>query len=388
MNKNIIYLQDKNGVGFLNLVFLLGRAYDKDTLGLSNFASGVLEEGIDDEFIKELERRGIVLECKTGFNTLTIKLIALSEHFSYATLKLKELLLSPNTSDKIITRVKNNINALIEYNQSDFNHLAKVGFNEKYFNHKDFIGGVIGDKKSVNDINKTHLNDYFTRLIKSPCMMIAGGEIDTKALDKLKSLLNLSSFKLKSYQATKSFISSLKDKDTKQAYIYFGSEFNASYKEYAKLKIASFVLGEGSFGSRLMESVRVKNGLAYSVYGGMDIGENYSRFFGALQTKCENAQKSIDIVKYEVENFFKNGISFDEYESAVKFLKGSYVLRYETTSKQMDIKMLEMIKNLEDDFYKKLYQNIDKTSFEEVNDFIKSNPIKNISFFVLNNESI
>jgi len=53
--------------------------------------------------------------------------------------------------------------------------------------------------------------------------------------------------------------------DTKQAYIYFGSPLNIecnSSKRYLA-KVASFILGSGGFGSRIMEEIRVKRGLAY-----------------------------------------------------------------------------------------------------------------------------
>ncbi len=52
-----------------------------------------------------------------------------------------------------------------------------------------------------------------------------------------------------------------------------------------KAKVASFILGGSGFGSRLMEEIRVKRGLAYGTYSSININRLYSSFSGYFQTK-------------------------------------------------------------------------------------------------------
>ena len=87
-------------------------------------------------------------------------------------------------------------------------------------------------------------------------------------------------------------------KETEQSYIYFSSPFHieADSKENYKAKVASFILGGSGFGSRLMEEIRVKHGLAYSAYGQIKNNKSHSHFSGYLQTKLDNTQKAKEMV--------------------------------------------------------------------------------------------
>ncbi len=121
-------------------------------------------------------------------------------------------------------------------------------------------------------------------------------------------------------------------KPTEQAYIYFGSKFNvkAQDEENYKAKVASFILGGSGFGSRLMEEIRVKRGLAYSAYGYVSINKSHSYFTGYLQTKLESAKEAQELVAEIVKDFVQKGVTQEELDAAKNFLTGSEPLRTET----------------------------------------------------------
>ncbi|TEY13546.1 insulinase family protein, partial [Campylobacter sp. CH185] len=101
---------------------------------------------------------------------------------------------------------------------------------------------------------------------------ILGGDLEEKQAkeDLLKLLSKLQIGKKntpKKYELSKN----IKDEillrpESEQAYIYFATPFFADFKDkdLYLAKIALFVLGQGGFGSRIMEEIRVKRGLAYS----------------------------------------------------------------------------------------------------------------------------
>ncbi len=88
-------------------------------------------------------------------------------------------------------------------------------------------------------------------------------------------------------------------------------------------KVASFILGGSGFGSRLMEEIRVKRGLAYSAYGQVSMNKSHSYFTGYLQTKLESADEAKELVSSLVNEFVRNGVTKDELEAAKNFLLGS-----------------------------------------------------------------
>lgn len=178
-------------------------------------------------------------------------------------------------------------------------------------------------------------------------------------------------------------------KPTEQAYIYFGSPFyiDAKDKNTYKAKVASFILGASGFGSRFLEEIRVKRGLAYSAYGYITINKSNSYFTGYMQTKLDNASESIKLVKSLVSDFVQNGATQDELTSAKMFLKGSEPLRSETLSQRLGRAFTLYYRGLPLDYNQTELELIDSLTLEELNEFIKSHiEINDLSFAVVTNK--
>jgi predicted Zn-dependent peptidase len=153
-----------------------------------------------------------------------------------------------------------------------------------------------------------------------------------------------------------------------------------SYKE----KVASFILGGSGFGSRMMEKIRVQEGLAYSVYSYTSIQKSHSSFNGYLQTKLQNQTKAKNLVIQIIDDFIKNGATQKELDSAKQFLLGSQPLRTETFSQRQNRAFKLYYKGLPLDFPKKELKLIENLTLKDLNNFIKSHKeIKNLSFSIL-----
>ena len=112
------------------------------------------------------------------------------------------------------------------------------------------------------------------------------------------------------------------DKDITQANIAINQPFvKRPHPDYYPAAVASFILGGGSFTSRLMNRVRSDEGLAYSVYS--TVGNDYrdtAMTTIALQTKVESADFALKLIFEEVEKLAKEGPSAEELEQAKKAL--------------------------------------------------------------------
>lgn len=93
------------------------------------------------------------------------------------------------------------------------------------------------------------------------------------------------------------------------------------------------ILGGGGFASTLMEEVREKRGLAYSVYSFLQPMRHASVFTGGVATKAEAMDQSIDIIKAELKRMADDGPTPEQFDSAKKYLIGSYALRFDTNAK-------------------------------------------------------
>jgi predicted Zn-dependent peptidase len=158
----------------------------------------------------------------------------------------------------------------------------------------------------------------------------------------------------------------------------------AGDEEYYKARVATFILGTGGFGSRLMEEIRVKRGLAYSAYSRAEVTKSHSHFSGYLQTKLESKDEAIKIVKDVIADFVKDGVTKDELEQAKKFILGSEPLRNETLSQRLSTAFQEYYNGFDLGHSKGELKLIEKLTLSDLNTFIKSHKeINQLSFSVV-----
>jgi zinc protease len=89
------------------------------------------------------------------------------------------------------------------------------------------------------------------------------------------------------------------------------------HPDYYRLAVASYVLGDGGFTSRLTQKVRSDEGLAYGV--GSDVVSDYNRpgtLYVSLQTKASTGAYAVRIVREEITRMAKDGITDLELEKA------------------------------------------------------------------------
>lgn len=381
----------------LKLVFRnCGRSYD-EIAGLAKMFARILNEGVDDSFFKELEFKAVNLEASSGFESLEINLSCLEENFEFALKHLENLLLNPRFKEKILEKLKINALGELASKSSDFDYLAKNLLNSEIFGCKEFQSPNDGDEKSIKQISLSDLEGFYKKNINlSNLVVILGGNLSQEKakglLDKLLAKLQKGS---QNSQKTYEINSKNKDiiqvrKESEQAYIYFAAPFFTKFndKDFYLAKIALFILGQGGFGSRIMEEIRVKRGLAYSAYAMLDMNASFTRVFGYLQTKNESAKEAKKIVKEVFGDFVKEGVSQNELVQAKNFLIGSTPLRYESLSRRLSISFNEYYQGLPKRYYKEELKLIEKVELKELNAYIqKHSEILDLNFASIANEN-
>lgn len=122
-----------------------------------------------------------------------------------------------------------------------------------------------------------------------------------------------------------------------QSHILIGAPgMSRNDPDYFPLYVGNYVLGGGGFVSRLMNEVREKRGLAYSVYsyfmpmkqpGALQIG---------LQTKKEQADQALALVRGTLEDFVAKGPTEQELRAAKQNIVGGFPLRIDSNRKILD----------------------------------------------------
>lgn len=358
--------------------------------GLANLVAKMLNEGTSklgvSEFANLLELKAVNLSIFSGFETFGFEINTLKENFDYGLNLLINLLKDPNFTQKTLDKIKTLIKGEIASNNTDFDYLSRTELNRLLYENTSLEYPQIGTLESIDKIGLNEVKEFFNALFLENLFIVLAGDI--KENIDLNELLNC--FK----NGNKNELPFIKTSDEKklsfvkkqveQAYIYFGAPYNVKKDEIFKANVAIFIFGSSGFGSRLMEEIRVKRGLAYSIYARADFGLSSSKIWGYMQTKNESKDDAIEVIKSEFLKFVKDGVSQDELNNAKNFLLGSVVLQKETMFGRINIKQKEFYMGEEFGEFERTLEKIKALNLDDLNKFIKAHDeILNLSFSVV-----
>ncbi len=394
----VIFEKDTN-LPILNLQLVFknsGYIQDNKKSGTASISAKLLNEGTkkigSTKFAQKLESEAISLHTSNGFETFVIELSSIKDVHKRALELLKELLEDPNYDEKTLEKIKTIQTGSLKRKENDFDYIASKNLKKLIFKDtalENPSSGTIGSIKKIqlNDI-KSFLN---STLDLKNLIIVVGGDFEyNEIISKIKSVIKVLNNKNENTLKRISINSDKKTetvlKETEQAYIYFGSPFNVKVKDENSYmaKVASFILGGSGFGSRLMEEIRVKRGLAYSAYGNVSMNKSHSYFTGYLQTKLESADEAKELVSSIVNEFVKSGVTKDELEAAKNFLLGSEPLRTETLSQRLNRAFTLYYRGLRQEQSQIDLEKIENLKLEDLNTYIKSHKeIKKLSFSIV-----
>jgi len=103
--------------------------------------------------------------------------------------------------------------------------------------------------------------------------------------------------------------------------------------DFFPLMVGNYILGGGGFVSRLMQEVREKRGLSYSVHSSFKPMLQEGPFQIGLQTKRAQTEEAVRVARETLTNFLQTGVTQKELEAAKDYLVESFALRTDTNRK-------------------------------------------------------
>ena len=124
-------------------------------------------------------------------------------------------------------------------------------------------------------------------------------------------------------------------KEIQQAHLIYGRPtYGYKNQDRIKVNLLSHILGEGS-SSRLFQSIREKNGIAYQVNSFLNSFFDISTFGIYLSTSNKLINKSIDLIDSELKKLRTKKITEKELNKAKEYFKGSIYMSLENTTNRM-----------------------------------------------------
>lgn len=130
--------------------------------------------------------------------------------------------------------------------------------------------------------------------------------------------------------------------------------------------LANYVLGGGSFNSRLYDEVREKRGLAYGVYSYLGTYDHAGIVGAGSATRADRAQQTVDIILAEMKRMATEGPTAEELEKAKQYIRGSYAIaNLDTSGKIASVLVAIQNANLGIDYIDRRADYIDAVTLED-----------------------
>lgn len=361
-----------------------GSSFDKKGKeGLAHFVSSMLDEGAGGltslEYKKRLESLASSIRLGVSEDSFYVNIKTLKKNIE-PTLELFNLVLTkPNFDENSLSRVKKQISVKINKQQEDPYNLAIDTISEIIFKDHPYGNDIIGTLESVNTINSQDLKqftqEHFTR--ENIVISVVGDYKVDAMSDLLDKYLQIPNSKVQitdiaDVDLGKSNEVIYKEFDVPQSTILFSAKsVKRDSEEFYPFYILNHIFGGGSFESRLMNEVREKSGLVYTIYSYIDTMEKVSTIEGYAGTDNNTVEKAIAIIKEEIDKIGKDGITQQELTNAKDYLINSFALKLNKNENIASFLSAMQTENLGVDFLNKRNDIIANISLDQINELSK-----------------
>jgi zinc protease len=161
----------------------------------------------------------------------------------------------------------------------------------------------------------------------------------------------------------------LMDYPSAQAYILIGAPgMRRLDPDYFPLWVGNYILGGGGFNSRFTREVREQRGLTYSIYSYFAPYRQAGLFAIGLQTRHDQANAALEVVRTTLRAFVRDGPTADELEGAKQNVIGGFALRTDTNRKILDYLAVMGFYGLPLDWLEQFPQRVAAVTAEQVRD--------------------
>lgn len=207
--------------------------------------------------------------------------------------------------------------------------------------YRDHSLGRLPTLESVGTITLEDLRAFHKRFFKPDNLWVAvSGDIDRAALEGyLNDVLGDWTGRFDRRKDSEALLPPappalwLAHKDVPQTTLLMGERgIDKNDPDLYALRVLDFILGGGSFNSRLMQNIRTRRGLAYSVYSYFQVGRRLPGvFIAGAETKNSSVSEVTRLMRQEMQTLMQTPVTQEELKTAKESLVNSFVFAFEDT---------------------------------------------------------
>ncbi len=362
------------------LVIKAGSVYDPvGKEGLANLTATLIRKGTKaksfEQISEEIEFVGGSLNSGASPDYAFISGEFLSKDVDLALHLLSDILLNSVFSQEEFEREKELTLAGLQEEKDDPSTIATKAFYQFLFEKNPYSHPVDGTETSLKNITREDVVNFYKKyFVPQYSILTLVGDFSSQTVkQKVENALagwqksNSNVVKISppaKFKGRKLLI--VEKPDVTQTQIRIGNiSVPRNNPDYFPVVVANTILG-GGFSSRLVNEIRVNQGLTYGVSSRFNMFKETGAYVISTFTKNKTTRKTIDVALAEVKKFREKGVSSDELAGAKNYLKGLFPSRLQTpealASQISDIEFY----NLDSKYVDTYMQKIDAVTLDDI----------------------
>ena len=351
-----------------------------DKVGLAKLTGTLMRSGGAGElgpadFDAALDEIGAILTSGIGREMGVANLEVLSEDLEQGVRLFFDMLFVPRFDAARLKVARLKLREALLREEDDPSTLAGISFRQLVYGSKN-PWARRPDPRSLARIHVDDLKKFHHQYFKANNVIIAAaGDFSSEKLRKLIRRLtaqapsgevrfpNVPEVKL----AFRPKLKNIRRKLT-QSFIRMG---HLSIRRHNSDKFALFlmdeILGAGSFTSRLMEDIRTRRGLAYSVWSNLSAGTDYGLFVVGVNTNSRQAKKVMGLVRGHIAHLAGDGeVSDEELKFAKQLVLARLIFEFDSAFKVADRRAMFYFYGYPDNYWSVFRDRIAKVKKDDI----------------------
>ncbi len=310
--------------------------------GLAHVAAEMLTLGTHrrsaQQLAAEVDGMGASLGASSDWDATFLHIFGLSEDFERLMALLLEVFTQPAFSPAEFDQLKQRQIAALVQQKDESQVIADERFQEVLFAETAYDHPAYGTLKSVPHLDRDEAAGFYPRALPAGSILVAAGDLDPDSCFRWAEKNWPSGGEGRAAGREKSPAPDAAAKtilirrpDLTQSQIRLGHiGIPPVHPEYVGFEVMNYVLGAGGFSSRLMRRVRSDLGYTYGIRSSLEPRKNGGPFVISTFTPTETVFACVKEIFSVVNSFTAKGAAEQEREEAIRFLTGSYPMRFET----------------------------------------------------------
>lgn len=366
----------------LNLVFDAGSARDGERSGLASLTAGMLTQGAGewdaDQVAERIESVGAQLSASAARDSATLSLRTLTEQLALdkAVQTAAKILSEPRFGEADFERVRENRLVALRQDEQNPRVVGTKALYREIFGDHPYAADPGGTLETVGAMRRQDLVEFHRRYYVASNAVVAMVGAITK--EQARDLAERLTGALESGEPppelppvpdlSEQVVEELNFPST-QAHVYAGQPgMRRLDPDYFPLYVGNHILGGSGLVSLLMEEVREKRGLSYSVYSYFLPMSERGPFLMGLQTKNDQVAVAREVMMDTVRRFRKQGPTADELAAAIKNITGGFPLRIASNSKVVKYVAVIGFYGLPLDYLDRFNERVSAVTAEQIRD--------------------